>query len=40
MVMLDSMYKTTYSTTDTGFMASIGDTIPIKYYKTSFADKD
>jgi hypothetical protein len=39
-VILESLYKTNYSTTDTGFISSIGDTIPIKYYKTSFTDRD
>lgn len=39
-VILDSLYKTNYSTTDTGYISSIGDHIPIKFYKSSFADRD
>jgi hypothetical protein len=39
-VTLDSLYKTTYSTTDTGYLDQLGDSYPIKYYKTSYAEKD
>lgn len=38
--MLDTIYKTNYSTTDTGYIASIGDHIPLKYYKTSYTGGD
>ncbi len=38
-VVLDDVYKTNYSTTDTGYISSL-DHQPLRYYKTSFADKD
>ena len=37
-MVLDSLYKTNYSTTDTGSFS--GDGIPLKYYKTSFVAND
>jgi hypothetical protein len=37
---LDSIYKTNYSTTDTGYISSIGDEIPLKFYKTSHVSRD
>lgn len=39
-VVLDALYKTHYSTTDTGHLELVGDTVPIKYYKSSWANKD
>jgi hypothetical protein len=34
LVILDSLYKTNYSTTDTGYLEQLGDSTPIKYYKS------
>lgn len=39
-VVIDSLYKTQYSTTDTGHLENIGDHYPLKYYKTTFAKND
>jgi hypothetical protein len=39
-VIIDTLYKTNYSTTDTGYMEKIGDNYPIRTYKTSFAKND
>jgi hypothetical protein len=39
-VILDSIYKTNYSTTDTGSLLSAEGQLVIKYYKTSFVEKD
>jgi hypothetical protein len=39
-IVLDSLYKTNYSTTDTGYISQIEGETPIKYYKTSFSSKD
>jgi hypothetical protein len=39
-VILDSLYKTNYSTTDTGYLEKLGDTYPLKYYKTSWSRND
>jgi len=41
LVIIDSVYKTNYSTTDTGHMAHVDEhQYPLKYYKTSHAAKD
>ena len=37
-MIIDSVYKTNYSTTDTGHILSVDDGYPLKYYKTSHAD--
>ena len=39
-MVLDSLYKTNYSTTDTGYLDQLGDQYPIKYYRTQWANKD
>eukprot|EP00347_Sterkiella_histriomuscorum_P009862 403339590 len=39
-VILDSIYKTNYSTTDTGYLTNLGDHYPLKYYRTSHANAD
>lgn len=38
-VILDEVYQTNYSTTDTGSISSVSDH-PLKYYKSSFANSD
>lgn len=37
-LILDSVYKTNYSTTDTGHYGSIDGEYPLKFYKSSHAD--
>ena len=37
-VILDTVYKTNYSTTDTGHLLSLDDGFPLKYYKSSHVD--
>ena len=37
-VIIDSVYKTNYSTTDTGHILSVDDGYPLKFFKTSHAD--
>jgi hypothetical protein len=39
-VIVDALYKTNYSTTDSGYLEKVGDSSVIKYYKTSWAQKD
>lgn len=39
-VLIDSLYKTHYSTTDTGYLEQLGDSYPLKFYKTSWAKND
>ena len=40
-LLLDSIYKTNYSTTDTGYLTSIdGEAYPLKYYKSSHTTTD
>ena len=39
-VLIDSLYKTHYSTTDTGYLEQLGETYPLKYYRTSWAKND
>ncbi len=39
-MILDSLYKTNYSTTDTGHMENLGDHYPLRYYKTTWTKND
>lgn len=38
-MVLDDVYKTNYSTTDTGHMSHVGE-LPLRFYKSSHADRD
>jgi hypothetical protein len=38
---LDTVYKTNYSTTDTGYLTTVdGEAYPLKYYKSSHSASD
>ncbi|CDW90540.1 UNKNOWN [Stylonychia lemnae] len=39
-VVLDTVYKTNYSTTDTGYMENVGSSFPIRFYKTTHSKND